>query len=293
VLSFSNSIEEKLNWLIAKNKEVSLFIKRDDLIHPIISGNKWRKLHLLVEKAIREGKTEIVTFGGAYSNHLLATACAGNLYGINTKGIIRGQEFKNLNPQLSLCKRYGMELCFVSRNEYNNKAMLSEKHQNESNVEIDEGGRDPLAIEGARTIIKELDTEYDYIVLPTGTCTTLEGICKEIRKANLSTKVIAFSALKENNADYKRIKELIELVDWRDETTFGGYGKFNKKLLDFMDLFIQETGIVIDPIYQGKMFYGLANLIKQDYFQPNSKVLCIHTGGNLGLYTNKVNEYYL
>lgn len=288
MLDFSNSREEELKWAVANKKGVQAFIKRDDLIHPVVSGNKWRKLHLIFEQAIKDKKTEIITFGGAYSNHLLATACAGSIYGIKTTGIVRGEEIKNLNPQLSLCQRYGMNLTFVSRTEYKDKKSLSEKYTSKNNLVIDEGGRHPLAIEGVKTIIQELQRQYDYLVLPVGTGTTLEGIAEEIKDTNLATKIIAYSALKENQEDKSRLNNLLDIIDWKDDTEFGGYGKFNLELIQFMNDFTKETGILIDPIYQGKMYFGLANLIEGNHFKPGSKILCIQTGGNLGFYTKKV-----
>jgi 1-aminocyclopropane-1-carboxylate deaminase len=288
MLDFSNSREEELKWAVANKKGVQTFIKRDDLIHPVVSGNKWRKLHLIFEQAIKDKKTEIITFGGAYSNHLLATACAGNMYGIKTRGVVRGEEIKTLNLQLSLCKRYGMNLTFVSRTEYKDKKSLSEKFTSKNNLVIDEGGRHPLAIEGVRTIIQELQRQYDYLILPVGTGTTLEGIAEEIKDTNLATGIIAFSALKENQEDKSRLNHLLDIIDWKDETEFGGYGKFNLELIQFMNDFTKQTGVLIDPIYQGKMYFGLAKLIEGNHFNPGSKILCIQTGGNLGLYTKKV-----
>ena len=290
MLNFSNSTEELLNWEIAQEYELFIHVKRDDLIHPIVSGNKWRKLHLLFDYAIKNKYDEIVTFGGAYSNHLVATACAGNIFGIKTIGIVRGDEYKSLNLQLSLCKQYGMELHFVSREAYSNKKKLSSRFSKNNNLIIDEGGRHPLAIEGAKSIIDELKNEYDFIILPVGTGTTLEGIIKGIKERKLKTKIIAFSALKENKDDYERINPIENSIWWIDEKTFGGFGKYSKELVQFSNQFVKETRILIDPIYQAKMYYGLEQMIKQNYFNKNDKILCLQTGGNLGFYTNKMNK---
>jgi 1-aminocyclopropane-1-carboxylate deaminase len=180
-----------------------------------------------------------------------------------------------------------MNLTFVSRTEYKDKKSLSEKFTSKNNLVIDEGGRHPLAIEGVRTIIQELQRQYDYLILPVGTGTTLEGIAEEIKDTNLATRIIAFSALKENQEDKSRLNHLLDIIDWKDETEFGGYGKFNLELIQFMNDFTKQTGVLIDPIYQGKMYFGLAKLIEGNHFNPGSKILCIQTGGNLGLYTKK------
>lgn len=270
-----------------------LYIKRDDLIHPVVSGNKWRKLHLHVHKAKANGFHSLLTFGGAYSNHLLATACAGQLLGFKTIGVVRGNEFKSHNAQLSLCKQYGMHLHFITRERYSNKNSINWNTQFKNTYLIEEGGRGVLAAKGCHTIIQELKTVYDYICLPVGTATTLLGICDALDEQGINTKVLAFSALKRNESDQLKLSHHKNRIQWFDEDDFGGYGKYNKELLLFINNFIKETGVLIDPIYQGKMYFKLNKLVQSGYFSPVEKVLCLHTGGNLGLYTKKTQRLLL
>lgn len=287
---FKNSIVERLNWPSQFQNNRNIDVKRDDLIHPIVSGNKWRKLHKTVDFIKREGLQTIATFGGAFSNHLLATAYVGHTYQLQTHGIVRGDEFPSLNSYLSLCKQYGMTLHFISRESYANKTAIDYPFLPGNTFIIPEGGRGKDGIEGCKTIVYELYKEYDYIALPVGTATTLEGICEALNELGLKTKVLAFSALKSNQEDQNRINKFGNRVLWFDELKFGGYGQYNHELIHFMNSFISETRLLIDPIYQGKMFFGLSQLLKQAYFKPTDQILCLHTGGNLGLYSKKAQK---
>lgn len=285
-MQLDNSIESKLTWKIAEQHEVQVYIKRDDLIHPVVSGNKWRKLQHIFEFAKSENKESIVTFGGAYSNHLLATACASNLYGFKSTGFVRGERPATLNHMLGLCLLYNMDLKFVSREAYKDKKRVFEEHfkGNENTLFVDEGGRDPLAVKGCHGIVDELKGKYDYIAVSCGTATTMEGILEAIQLNGIETKVLGFSALKSNDEDKSRLSRFPNSsYEWHDETVFGGYAKCNSTLSEFIKEFVSETGILVDQVYNGKMFYKLANQISEGKFKRGDKILAIHTGGLHGL----------
>jgi 1-aminocyclopropane-1-carboxylate deaminase len=289
-MELSNSIEHELNWSLATNNGIRVFVKRDDLIHPIVSGNKWRKLRLIFEVAESEAVKRIVTFGGAYSNHLLATACACNLHGFESIGFVRGEKPEILNHMLGMCSLYGMKLIFVSREEYKNKQSLYEKYyaDDKDALFVDEGGRNPLAALGCQDIVYELNGQYDYISVSCGTATTMEGIVGAVGVKKIETKVLGFSALKSNEDDKRRLNNFTaDSYEWYDESFFGGYAKCNKVLVDFIREFTSETGLLVDQVYNGKMFYQLAQLINNGRFKKGDKILAVHTGGLHGLLTDR------
>ena len=271
-----------------KNKSVKLYIRREDLIHPIISGNKYRKLKYNILKAIEEEQTTLLTFGGAYSNHIAALAFVGLQNNLKTIGIIRGEELKNKvdkNPTLQFAKECGMEFEFISRESYR------EKHTNDfiENLKsklgsfylIPEGGTNELAIKGCKEILSTSDFEYDYICCAVGTGGTISGI---INKSKKYQKVLGFSDLKEDFLE-KDIRKFAKNNNWdliRDYH-FGGYGKFNLELITFINQFYKENGILLDPVYTGKLVFGVMDLIDKNYFPENSKILMIHTGGLQGI----------
>jgi 1-aminocyclopropane-1-carboxylate deaminase len=271
-----------------KNKFVELYIRREDLIHPIISGNKYRKLKYNILKAIEDEHTTLLTFGGAYSNHIAALAFAGLQNNLKTIGIIRGEELKNKadkNPTLLFAKECGMEFEFISRESYR------EKHTNDfiENLKsklgsfylIPEGGTNELAIKGCKEILSTSDFEYDYICCAVGTGGTISGI---INKSKKHQKILGFSALKEDFLE-KDIRKFAKNNNWdliRDYH-FGGYAKFNLELITFINQFYKENGILLDPVYTGKLVFGVMDLIDKNYFPENSKILMIHTGGLQGI----------
>ena len=167
-------------------KEIKVFIKRDDQIHPIISGNKWRKLKYILRRAEQENKKHLVTFGGAYSNHLLATAAAGAQFGFKTTGIVRGEQVDN--DTLFLSRLHGMNLLFTDRNSYKNKQALFEKHcsNDKEAFFIDEGGASAEGVQGCSELVDELTEPYDHIFCACGTGTTAAGIITGMQKHNLS-----------------------------------------------------------------------------------------------------------
>lgn len=267
-------------------KQVNVFIKRDDLIHPYISGNKWRKLKYILRKAKSSNRSHLITFGGAYSNHLLATACAGAKFNFKTTGIVRGEEVTNAT--LLLCKLFGMELKFIDRETYKNKQSYFQTHysNNESAFFIDEGGACFEAVQGCAELIKELSRPYDHIFCACGTGTTAAGILNGIHEHQFDTTLHAVPVLKNGGFIKDDILQyshsdnnLILHLDYH----FGGYAKTNNDLIKFIKSISSKTGILLDPVYTGKMFYAINDLISKDYFKPGSSILAIHTGGLLGI----------
>lgn len=263
-------------------------MKRDDLLHPFVSGNKYRKLKYIASDAMAQGKTLLVTFGGAYSNHLVATASAGAALGIKTIAIVRGDEPIS-NPMLSICKLYGMELKQVSRELYRDKdrAFNTFFASDDSVYRVEEGGYSALGAKGCQDLVGELKQNYGHIFSAMGTGTTVAGL---INGAPQNTTVHGVAALK--GAEYLK-DEIDRLLTTPKPYTlhhnfhFGGYGKFDKAIVQYIQQFATQTGILLDPVYTAKMMLGLTQLIQQDYFEPQTKILAIHTGGLWGLTSEK------
>ncbi len=270
-------------------QNLSLVVKRDDLLHPIISGNKYRKLKYNLAEAKRLKKKLLITFGGAYSNHIAAVAGAGKEFGFETLGIIRGEELKDKvseNPTLRYAQESGMKFEFLSREVYRNKDILSFKNDLEGRYNsfylIPEGGTNALAIKGCEEILSKDDKRFQYVCVPIGTGGTIAGI---INSAGPNQKVLGFSSLKGNFMS-DQIKDLCKPTDnWEliDSYHFGGYGKINDQLIAFINEFNRQTQIPLDPIYTGKMLYGIVDLHTKKYFEKNSTILVIHTGGLQGI----------
>lgn len=281
----------QLGWL--SDKKVELWIKREDQIHPEISGNKLRKLKYNLLDAKQKGYTQLLTFGGAYSNHILATAAAGNLLGFETVGVIRGDELASdiegvlaQNSTLRQASNYGMKFEFVSRARYRNKmepAMINAlKRQFGDFYLIPEGGTNALAVQGCEEILTKQDAQFDYICSCVGTGGTLAGLINSVQD---SQKVLGFPALK---GDFLQdeIQQLVGNQDhWELMTDyhFGGYAKYSDKLIEFLNEFREQTSIPLDPIYTGKMMFGVLDMIAKNQFQEGSKILVIHTGGLQGI----------
>lgn len=281
-----NSPVEPLNFELFKQKNISVYIKRDDLIHPFISGNKWRKLKFTLQDAVQKNKTHLVSFGGAFSNHLNALACAGAMFGFKTTAFIRGDEGVS-NQMLALNKLWGMQLIFVDRTAYKNKVELFEKHfsNDEKAYFIDEGGAGPFGSKGCEEIVTELTETYDKIFCAVGTATTLQGITQAIKNNGLPTKAEGICVLKGAEEIDAHLKEngLVDYYKIHHQFHEGGYAKSNPKVMDFITMFASKTGILLDQVYTAKMVMAVFTLAEQDYFEPNSKILCVHTGGLLGL----------
>jgi len=268
---------------------IQLWIKREDLLHPEVSGNKFRKLKYNLLQAKKEQFQTILTFGGAHSNHIAATAAAGQLLDFQTIGIIRGDELAEAKDNWSSTLKYaascGMEFDFISREEYRNKDSaefkenLKEKYRNA--FIIPEGGTNELAIKGCEEILSEKDKEFNFICSSVGTGGTLAGL---INSAGKDQKVIGFSSLKSDHLRAE-ISGLVNRENWEivKNFHFGGYAKVNKELISFMNDFSKKYQIILDPVYTGKLVFGIFDLVKQGYFPDNSKILAIHTGGLQGI----------
>ncbi|TDE02075.1 1-aminocyclopropane-1-carboxylate deaminase/D-cysteine desulfhydrase [Flavobacterium sandaracinum] len=267
---------------------ISVQIKREDLIHPFVSGNKFRKLKYNLLQAKADNQQTLLTFGGAFSNHIAAVAFAGKERGFKTIGIIRGEEVAHKvsdNPTLLFAQNCGMQLEFISREEYRLKSEVSFidnlKQKFGNFYLIPEGGTNALAIKGCEEIITPEDTDFDYICCSIGTGGTISGL---INSALPHQKVLGFPALK---GDFlkEEILNFVQNENWELLTDyhFGGYGKINAELVLFINQFYAENQIPLDPIYTGKMVYGVIDLIHKNYFPAESKILMIHTGGIQGI----------
>ncbi|QKJ29133.1 1-aminocyclopropane-1-carboxylate deaminase/D-cysteine desulfhydrase [Mucilaginibacter mali] len=274
-------------------KGLKLFIKRDDLIHPLISGNKWRKLKYILAKAQSESKTHLVTFGGAYSNHLLATAAAAAKFGFQSTGIVRGEEVNN--DTLFMCRLHGMRLLFIDRDSYRDKPALFQKYfGNDADAFfIDEGGASAEGAKGCSELVTELPQTYTHLFCACGTGTTAAGIINGIAAHQLPTKFHGIPVFK--GGDFMRdeiakyliphpsLSERTDSYHLHTDYHFGGYGKTTPQLIDFIKAFIASTGILIEPVYTGKMLYAIFDMARNNYFNPGDEILVIHSGGIWGL----------
>lgn len=274
---------------ILKEKGVVIAIKREDLIHPIVSGNKYRKLKYNLQEAMQLGYKRLLTFGGAFSNHISATAAAARINEIGVLGIIRGEELAGNwanNPTLRWANDQGMCFKFVSRDTYrrrNNPDFINslKKEFGEMYV-IPEGGTNTLAIRGCEEILGPEDSEFDIIGVSVGTGGTIAGI---INASYNNQRIIGFPALKGDFLE-EEIKRLTTKSNWSLNLNyhFGGYAKVNIELIAFINQFKAQSGIPLDPVYTGKMMYGLLEMVKNDNFVPGTRILAIHTGGLQGIH---------
>lgn len=265
-------------------KRISLYVKREDLVHHYISGNKYRKLKYNLIEAKTKGFSTLLTFGGAYSNHIAATAYAGKEHGFSTIGVIRGDELSEKwkeNSTLQLAHEHGMQFKFVSREIYRKKGLPSFISQLKEEFGLfyllSEGGTNNLAIKGCEEILVPEDVEFDIICCSVGTGGTIAGI---INSTHSKQRVLGFPALKGDflNED---ICKFVQKENWTLQTDyhFGGYAKINAELIHFINDFKKKTQIPLDSIYTGKMVYGILDMVKKDKFLPNTRILAIHTGG--------------
>ena len=274
---------------IALPNGIELFIKREDELHPIISGNKFRKLKYNIQEAKRLGHATLLTFGGAFSNHILAVAGAGAEFGFKTIGVIRGEELEckiNENPTLAQAQELGMQFYFVSRAAYRDKeqpSFVSHLHEKYGNFYlVPEGGTNDFAIKGCEEILTDIDKEYfTHIICAVGTGGTISGL---INSSSEKQQIIGFSSLKGAFLS-EVIRNFVSKTNWsiNDNYHFGGYGKVTDELIQFLNSFYSQTAIPLDPVYTGKMVFGVLDLIEKEYFPENSKILMIHTGGLQGI----------
>ncbi|MCW4467369.1 pyridoxal-phosphate dependent enzyme [Flavobacterium sp. MFBS3-15] len=267
---------------------IRLTVKREDLLHPHISGNKFRKLKYNILRAKEEGRTTLLTFGGAFSNHIAATAAAGKEYGFEAVGIIRGEELVDKivdNPTLAFAESCGMKFKFVSREQYRDKtdvAFIAALREEFGDFYlVPEGGTNALAVKGCEEILSAGDEQFTHVCCAVGTGGTISGL---INSAGAGQRVLGFPALK-GAALQEEIAIFAKNANWElvEEYHFGGYGKVTGELIAFMNDFFVETGILLDPVYTGKLFFGVIDMINKGIFPENSDILLIHTGGLQGI----------
>jgi 1-aminocyclopropane-1-carboxylate deaminase len=271
---------------------IELFIKREDLNHPQLSGNKWYKLKYNLIEARKSGYNTMLTFGGAYSNHIYATAAAGKLFGFKTIGIIRGEEHLPLNPTLSFAKECGMDIHYMDRTTYRKKdttiVIESLKEKFGMFYLLPEGGTNELAVKGCCEIPENIDADFDYICCACGTGGTMAGLISGLKEKK---NVMGFAILKGANFLNNNVKIFLNessnknYKNWSINLDyhFGGYAKMNYDLINFVKRFIRINKIPIEPIYTGKMLYGIYDLVANRYFRKGEKIVAIHTGGLQGL----------
>lgn len=274
---------------ILKEKNVSLYLKRDDLIHPMISGNKWRKLKYNIEEIKNKNYKRIISFGGAYSNHMHALSYACKINNIELVCVIRGEELtENSSKTIRESIKYGMIPHFVSRAEYKERNGIEYQKELLNKFKADfivpEGGTNNLALKGVQELIKEINIDFDYISVACGTGGTISGIIKGLKD---NQKAIGISALKGSFHD-KEVKNLIgnnyhSKYDIINDYHFGGYAKTKPELINFIKDFRNEYNVQLEQVYTGKMAYAIFDLIEKDYFKENSSIVMIHTGGLQGL----------
>ncbi len=287
---------QKLSDSLFDQKEVTVSVLRLDKLHAIVSGNKLFKLHYFLEKAKQQCSEGIITFGGPYSNHLVATAFASKEIGLKSIGIIRGEQPKVLSHTLQACLAYGMELKFITRHEYDQK----EKSEFLAPINcsypkyliIPEGGYGTLGAKGAAMIMDWIPENTTHICCTIGTATTFTGLLKNLNK---DQQLIGFPVLKNMNDIEKRIQFLSTLPHTNlpfqliNNYHFGGYAKKNNDLIAAMNLFYEKYQLPTDFVYTAKMMVGVIDCISKDFFKKGSNILCIHTGGlqgNLSLETS-------
>ena len=263
-------------------------MRREDLIHPFISGNKFRKLKYNLIKAKAEKFDTLLTFGGAFSNHIAATAYAGKEHGLKTIGIIRGNELESRvfeNPTLHFAQECGMQFKFVTREKYRHKteAQFIEnlKHEFGNFYLVPEGGTNEFAVQGCEEILSKEDSQYDFVCCAVGTGGTISGL---INSSLFHQKILGFPALKGDFLN-DEIRKFARNQNWELITDyhFGGYGKVSPEFIAFVNQFYVENQIPLDPIYTGKMVYGVMDLISSNYFPEHSRILLLHTGGLQGI----------
>jgi len=296
---------QPLHSTLIENAGITLYVKRDDLIHPQFGGNKWRKLKYNLNAARKNNCHTLLTFGGAWSNHIYATAAAGQFFGFKTLGFIRGEKHHPLNPTLSFAEQCGMQLIYIDRETYRNKNdahyLDRLKRQYKNTYILPEGGSNLLATQGCKEIVTEIDAElkksFDVICCASGTGATLAGLVAAMQNGQTTHQqtAIGFSALKGGVFLENDVKHFLQQsdgeptnkqksIDWHieDRFHFGGYAKVNDELIQFIKNFKIQYGFMLDAVYTAKMFYGLFELIKNNTFSTGSTIVVIHSGGLQG-----------
>ena len=267
---------QELKSALLSDKKVRVLVQREDLIHVHVAGNKWRKLKYNLLEAKMKGYSKVLTFGGAFSNHIVATAAAALEMNMQCIGVIRGEEYLPLNPTLMQAKKYGMNFQYIDRVTYREKSKIDWSEYYPYYYVIPEGGTNTLAIKGCEEIIQNHD--FDTVCCACGTGGTLAGIINSLK---VHQKAIGFPVLKGGDFLRNDIHQYVKNSNWKLclDYHFGGYAKLDKDLIDFMNDFNKTQGIPLDPVYTGKLFFGVFDLIAKGYFREGSALLLIHTGG--------------
>ena len=290
MVDLNSGITEEIQLNGSSEMQVGIDVLRLDRIHPVISGNKWFKLKYYLHEAISKDQPTLLTFGGAYSNHILALACAANHSGLSSIGVIRGEENENVSPILGAAKAYGMKLHFITRANYKNKETDSILRPLQDLFGdfylVPEGGAGEPGIKGSETILQLVELpNYTHIIAAIGTGTMYTGIANT---ALPGQEIIGIPVLKGMTTTLNKITaqlsnpEMVANCRFFTSFHFGGYAKKNAMLLDFMNRLYSETAIPTDFVYTGKVFYALNQLLEEHHFDPGSKVLVIHSGGLQG-----------
>ncbi len=293
-MQINTSLAKTQTLQLGFDQKVQIDLLRLDLIHPVISGNKWYKLRYYLEDAIDKGFTEIASFGGAYSNHIVATACACQERNIKSVGFIRGEQTNPLSHTLQAAISYGMQLEFINRTQYQNKQIIIEQNADQTRYWIPEGGYGILGAKGATSILDEVDLQkYTHIVAAVGSGTMIAGI---LNGTMSHQTVIGISSQKNN---FSLDNEVLQLTAPENQYRlkmnhnyhFGGFAKHPSDLLDFMVEFWNKEMIPTDIVYTGKLLFAITDLLQKQYFKQGDKVLVIHSGGlqgNLSLPENSL-----
>lgn len=284
-------ITEEANHPVLTENNVRLLIRREDLLDPITGGNKWRKLHFnMMELKRKENQGKIVvTFGGAFSNHIAATARSGSIHGIKTAGIIRGEKPDILSLTLRRADEDGMDLFFTERHVYMDKTKALQpalaKYGHEHIFVIPEGGNNANGFKGCCEILTGYETDFDFVFCPCANGTTLAGLTATLKPHQQAAGVLVLNNRRQAEQNVRQFllsispEQLNFNFSLNDDYTFGGYARSNRELLDFVNEFHAMTGIPCEPVYTGKMFYAIMDLVAKKHFKPGTTLLAIHTGG--------------
>lgn len=284
-MQINGNIAEIQTLKLGKDHNVQIDVLRLDLIHPVISGNKWYKLRYYIEDALENGFTEIASFGGAYSNHIVATACACYENNLTSIGFIRGDQTTPLSHTLLTAVNYGMQLQFINREDYRDKKLIVENNQKSNRYWIPEGGYGLLGAKGAATILDGISLQkYTHIIAAIGSGTMVAGI---LNGSLAHQTIVGISSQKNNLSLEKEIYALTEIKNQHrlkinHQYHFGGFAKHPSDLIHFMTDFWKSESIPTDIVYTGKLFFAITDLLKKNYFKPADKLLVIHSGGLQG-----------
>jgi 1-aminocyclopropane-1-carboxylate deaminase/D-cysteine desulfhydrase-like pyridoxal-dependent ACC family enzyme len=292
------SVEQDVLSAFLNEKGIRLTIKRDDLIHHEVSGNKWRKLKWNIDNALQSERKTILTFGGAHSNHIAASSAAAQLHGLHSIGIIRGEEVDLNNPTLKKARMNGMEIHRVSRSEFrqieDRDYIESLRHRFGPFYLIPQGGQNHYGVQGCSEIMSELTKDYDRIFVACGTATTLSGMAiankvgaeiygvSALRGGDFLIETVK-SYVKKTFNDLETEEDILSKIHLITDSHFGGYAKIKPELIEFMRNFAEETGVKLDPVYTAKTAFALFDFAKKFDLSKTENWLLIHSGGMQGI----------